>query len=632
MILRALIFFIFSGTLVITAYAQYPSVNGRFEFDKINGCAPLTVNIDAPECLSTSCNIDFGDGSGGQPMVSSYTYTAPGTYTARIIFGASGSDVITVQVLPDIQPEFDIVRCAGASNTIFVRITDTNYDNYTITYSDGASVTVPSGSSANDSHAFATSGAKSVSVKGRKLGFEDNCTARVKNITIDPALIDGAFTQLTVLNETSIQLGMTMEQFTQYRLEIATNNSTTWQNLADIYGVTEFTVNNLLTDNNFYCFRIATFDPCSNSVTGYSDPICSANFDVTADNRFNRIEWLTSSTGISGYSISKAAATTTFPPLITAPPAASLDDSDVDCTVTYAYQLVATYANGSTSTSLSKEVTSISTTPPPAVQNITASVAGPKQVDLTWTQDPDFPPASYELFRSALGFTTKIAETSENNFIDAQYNAATPTCYRIRYEDVCGNESSVSVEACPIMLTGYVNRDNSIQLSWTPYSGWAAGPSAYTIEKYDTEGQLIQSFNVGNVTSFLDDTHDPDNQVYNYIVVAIPTDPTLVAAASNSARIIKESNVFYPNAFTPNGDDLNDTFLVSGQFIAEFEMKVFNRWGELLFTSNDPSLGWDGTARGNLMPEGTYVFVAKITDLAGRTFERTGSILLLKKN
>lgn len=633
MILRALIFFAFTCTLHFPVFGQpYPSAGGRFEFDKIKGCAPLTVNVTAPECGSVTCNINFGDGSGPQAMINTYTYTTPGIYNATIVFGASGSDVITVEILPDIQPEFDIVRCAGASNTVFVRITDTNYSTYTINYSDGTTVNLPPGV-VNDSHIFAAPGFKTVSVTGKMgVGYEDNCTAMVKNITVGPTLTNGAFTQLTVSSETSLELGMTLEPFTQYRLEIATNNSTSWQNFGNLFGITNFTVNGLRTDDNFYCFRIATFDPCSNAVTGYSDLICSSNFDVSAGDLFNHTEWQTSATGVSGYSISKTDPATTFPALTATPPTTFVDDNDVDCKVTYTYRLTTTYTNGSTSISLPKQVTAISITPPTAVQNITASVVDRDQVDLTWSQDPAFTPAGYEIFKASIGLTTKIAETTTTNAVDAQYNAAYATCYQIRYKDVCGNESAVSIEACPIMLTGYVNGDNSIQLSWPPYTGWAAGASGYTIEKYDANGQLLQSFDVGNVTSFLDNTLDQDNQVYNYIVIAIPSDVTLNPAASNSLTMIKEPNVFYPNAFTPNGDDLNDSFHVKGQFIAVFEMKVFNRWGELMFTSDDPAVGWDGSFRGNSMPEGTYVFVAKITDQAGRTFERTGSILLLKQN
>ena len=68
-----------------------------------------------------------------------------------------------------------------------------------------------------------------------------------------------------------------------------------------------------------------------------------------------------------------------------------------------------------------------------------------------------------------------------------------------------------------------------------------------------------------------------------------------------------------------------------GQYVVAFEMKIFNRWGELLFTTDDIHGGWDGTFRGNEMPEGTYTFIAHITDRAGRIFKRSGSVLLLRK-
>ena len=68
-----------------------------------------------------------------------------------------------------------------------------------------------------------------------------------------------------------------------------------------------------------------------------------------------------------------------------------------------------------------------------------------------------------------------------------------------------------------------------------------------------------------------------------------------------------------------------------GQYVVAFDMQIFNRWGELLFSTNDIQSGWDGTFRGNEMPEGTYTFIAHITDRAGRTFERSGSVLLLRR-
>jgi gliding motility-associated-like protein len=61
-------------------------------------------------------------------------------------------------------------------------------------------------------------------------------------------------------------------------------------------------------------------------------------------------------------------------------------------------------------------------------------------------------------------------------------------------------------------------------------------------------------------------------------------------------------------------------------------MKIFNRWGEMMYTTDDlTGAGWDGTYKGTLMPEATYVFKANITDLLGRNIERSGSFFLIRK-
>ncbi len=75
---------------------------------------------------------------------------------------------------------------------------------------------------------------------------------------------------------------------------------------------------------------------------------------------------------------------------------------------------------------------------------------------------------------------------------------------------------------------------------------------------------------------------------------------------------IKEELIFYvPNSFTPDGDKFNEEFLpifTSGFDPYKFNLLIFNRWGEILFESNNPSIGWDGTYGGNIMPTGTYIW------------------------
>jgi gliding motility-associated-like protein len=89
--------------------------------------------------------------------------------------------------------------------------------------------------------------------------------------------------------------------------------------------------------------------------------------------------------------------------------------------------------------------------------------------------------------------------------------------------------------------------------------------------------------------------------------------------------------LYVPNAFTPDGDGLNDVFTVLStvRAPAHFQLVVMDRWGRSLFRTTDPLQGWDGTA-GEPLPTGVYVWQVAITDVAGHLHEATGHITLLR--
>ncbi len=80
--------------------------------------------------------------------------------------------------------------------------------------------------------------------------------------------------------------------------------------------------------------------------------------------------------------------------------------------------------------------------------------------------------------------------------------------------------------------------------------------------------------------------------------------------------IVPYTTIYIPNTFTPNGNGNNDFFLVFGEYIDNFHMMVFDRWGNLIFESNDQAKGWDGKANGgkNLAQVDTYVYVVTYTE------------------
>jgi gliding motility-associated-like protein len=422
-------------------------------------------------------------------------------------------------------------------------------------------------------------------------------------------------------------MNFTTQPGIQYRLEIGQNSGTTFQLLRTIFNVSTETVTNLRTDDYYYCFRLGAFDPC-NGTTIYSNVICSSNIDLGIANNVINVNWITSTTGVSNFRVGKTFAGGSQNVNDNASP---YSDTELICGTEYCYRVTTVYPNGSQSISVEKCGTAISTDVPSPIENI-SSIVEEQGVSLTWAETAGFTPSEYSVFRSLNGSATELLGTTPTaEMPDQAYTTESGTCYKISYVDVCGNESPFSEEVCPIRLTGNLESNNTINLTWTAYNGYKDGVTEYVVEKFSANGDLLQTFNPGASLAFYDPTEDLTEQSVIYRVTAIPVAAGISESTSNRLAITKNPNLFHPTAFTPNGDNLNDVFDVYGQFITDFEMNIFNRWGELLFTTSTLGQGWDGTAKGNSMPEGTYTFVAKITDHLGRTFKKSGTVVLLRK-
>jgi len=102
----------------------------------------------------------------------------------------------------------------------------------------------------------------------------------------------------------------------------------------------------------------------------------------------------------------------------------------------------------------------------------------------------------------------------------------------------------------------------------------------------------------------------------------------------DTIRIIEscEPLLFPPTAFTPNGDGRNDQFEILGQNISRFEITIFNRWGEVVFASDDLGRSWDGKHRGKDSPTGLYPFVItyESTFTPGREYTRRGTVTIIR--
>ena len=98
------------------------------------------------------------------------------------------------------------------------------------------------------------------------------------------------------------------------------------------------------------------------------------------------------------------------------------------------------------------------------------------------------------------------------------------------------------------------------------------------------------------------------------------------------------STLYVPNAFTPNDDGHNDDFFGIGYTdnIVEYSMEIWNRWGEQIFVTNDINEPWNGRYHntGNLVKDGTYVYIIKVMDDCGAirnyTETKTGWVMVIK--
>ncbi|MDH3709592.1 MAG: PKD domain-containing protein [Cyclobacteriaceae bacterium] len=85
-----------------------------------------------------------------------------------------------------------------------------------------------------------------------------------------------------------------------------------------------------------------------------------------------------------------------------------------------------------------------------------------------------------------------------------------------------------------------------------------------------------------------------------------------------------------PNTFTPNGDGKNDVFVPEVFGVVNFHMEIYDRWGELLFVTDDQNNGWDGYYKGRLSTQDVYVYKLKMKFLSGNSVVRTGDVTLLR--
>lgn len=190
-------------------------------------------------------------------------------------------------------------------------------------------------------------------------------------------------------------------------------------------------------------------------------------------------------------------------------------------------------------------------------------------------------------------------------------------------------ESNLAVN---IVLLGNAAEDRT-ELSWNEYEEFTQGLQEYILFTKATGQDYLERARTGpGTTSYTDNITDLSGQTYGgeltYRVIAVEKD-TEVTALSNELTLSVNSDILLPNVFTPNDDGLNDVFLPVFSFTPEeYTLIIYDRHGIPIFTSKNPDIGWDGTAKGIKAGEGVYMYFIEYKSFTGKREKHLGHVTL----
>ncbi len=185
------------------------------------------------------------------------------------------------------------------------------------------------------------------------------------------------------------------------------------------------------------------------------------------------------------------------------------------------------------------------------------------------------------------------------------------------------------------------SKNNYINVYPNPIAEFSVNPSATSITD-----PIISVSNISSGASFWDwnfgggvisSMQNPVSQIYQdtgtYRIALIVSTQYSCRDTAYKTITIEPDFIFYiPNAFTPDGDGTNDTFIGKGIFIKEFEMMIFDRWGNLIYFTDTIDLPWDGKANhgSEIAQEDVYVYSIKVFDFKNLKHKYIGTVTLVR--
>jgi gliding motility-associated-like protein len=301
------------------------------------------------------------------------------------------------------------------------------------------------------------------------------------------------------------------------------------------------------------------------------------------------------------------------------------------------YYIIANHKNGTLSSHSNTAIDTAYTLQPPAFITAESASYNPENtaVNLEFTLDPSSEIKNYALSRSASqkGSFTQIVPYSNSTGSTLHANDPNPLpttgYYRLEAMNGCSLIDTFSNLATAI-VPSYTVSALTVNLSWNAYQEWGQVPT-YDIFRNigNSEFQNIKTVNETSTTDNLSSVAGQQFQgIISYYILARSGNNT---SQSKTVTIDLESEIFIPNAFTPDGNGQNDVFQVFFAFIpTDFKMIVYDRYGFKVFETSDYTSGWNGVlSNGKKAPEGAYIYLIYYTTGKDRKIEKKGNFSLI---
>ncbi|WP_158547926.1 T9SS type B sorting domain-containing protein [Dyadobacter luteus] len=606
---------------------------GGFTLDKNEGCAPLTVTWEStvPNPVLVGYNISY-DGRSLNPStqnISSFRYVNPGEFTI-LQQGASSNGAFfhceKVTVSESRGVNHLLTACgAGKVNLLLTQDVILNaYERVEINWGDGSAPEYwIKGDNLNREHTYTNTTTRPI-IKVRGL-YNESAVCK-EGVTLELPVIFQQ-TELTGIQISTLDmssggsLSFTYKGIDAIRTQVQYsvdgganfNNGESWS----LGGINTFSIRSLSKDKP-YTVRLLSMDNCGESLP--SKEITTMAIKAESSGGTVKLSWnkYPVAADFRNYELYRNGnLIETFGDI----DEVSFTDTDVDCGDFEVYSVKAILVGASSQSA--EEAIRVNNSGSLGLEKASVSVSGNGVLIMAEASGKSYD-LTIERAESKDGLFRRIMIlNSQNEYLDN--NNIQPSeksyCYKLSYSS-CGQQYPATPPLCTILL-----EKKHSTFTWSDHLPFLVPIESYTMLQTGSSGSAQEvAVDQNPYTPKLNSDSDPE---YTFQIKAVSDDGKL-ESLSNAITFKRSADVFFPTAFSPNGDFKNDDIKPIATELASYNFTIYNRWGCVVFHTDNQALGWDGMVKNQLAELGWYLYKVSFVDDLNQKVEKRGTFMLLR--